>query len=175
MLPYGCNLQIFLAKMVSDRKRCCFTMRSVLMLIKKYVFKKNLVEKRNVNVIHCDVALGKALGLHLVHTCQLMHIIRSKKTSVKEFRVRPAFQIILNSVSLSKRQKVFNIKDISYLFHIYIKKCLHEILSSDNPKILMIEKDPHLFACFQMKACHEKQLKPLVFHQLMPVKLGYAR
>ena len=175
MLPYGCNLQIILAKMVSDSKRCCFTMKAVLMLIKKYVFKKNLIEKQNMNVIYCDKVLKKALGLGLVHTCQLIDIIRSKKTSVKEFRVRPAFQAILNSVSQSKRQKVFNIRDISHLFHIYIRKCLHEILSSDNPKLLMIEKDARLFACFQMKACHEKQLKPLVFHQLMPVNQRYAR
>ena len=137
--------------------------------------KENLLEPRNQNVIMCDRFLGKALGCSLLHTCQIAGLLRSKKTAVKLFRVTPNFLRILKEVCQFKRQKVFHPKDVLHLFKLYLKINIHKLVSSDNPQILRFDREPLLYTCFKMKACHGKQLKALMLSQMIPVHYQYKR
>ena len=168
-------LRLFLAKLVPDSHRCFFTLKEILILIKTYVVGKKLFGARNPNLIVTDKALGRALGCRLLHTSQISDLIRSKKTAVGQFRVTPSFLKIIKQVSTFKRQKVFLFRDILDLFKLYLRKNLHKIISSDNPQILRLDKEPFLYDCFRMKACHGRQLKAIMMSHMIPVHYKYQR
>lgn len=174
-LPHGFALQYFLAKCINDSYRCFFSLKEIIILIKNYAIRKKLLEPQNRSIILCDKFLSKALGCQLLHHSQLVDIVTSKKTFVKLFRLTPNFHKIIHFVCKLKRKRVFSINEIKILFEYYLRSVLHKIISSDNPQILIFEKETLLFNCFRMKGCHVKQLKNLMYSQLIPVHFQYKR